>query len=624
MKKKDLPQISVFKKTLVILGILFSLEILALTIMTIFDLTGIGLNTKSQAKAFSFNAKNLKGEDITVSTQAIEELDLLPSSYESLTTTLGTFSPHELTTFLRFGKTTKTSDQTNLTDAYKKLLETNANILIPQTYIDKVLLEKIYDISEQLKEQNRNSEEILPYIAISNDSVIIQKLNQCIQDNIDAYLEGETCTEIVQKITNEDLSPTLSFLTQSLMYTLDTEQKDFNRYVSNNLHMYTLNNSTKSGYTQNENSPYTNSIMLDINAEHLRKLSLISAYLNLLSQDIDIPQEISQEIEEFSTLIDFLSQYSYGTEIPEEIAQLIQNPAINLQSSNTTIGELEPKVAFLIKSMSVNSTIETFVAPIYTFTGTDETPIPSLTFDVNDNNFDEPYDVTPAAQSKGTVRVPIFMYHRIEPVPEGQSSFKSGLYVDPLDFEKQMAYLVKKNYKTITTTEYAELLKTGKNPTQKTVILTFDDGSTGQYTTAYPILKKYGLTGVFYIISQRSGINQAQTKEMSDNGMEIGSHSSRHPDLTKVTDPDQLSSEIISSKYALQSATGKTVSSFCYPGCGYNSTVLSYVGSAGYTTATSCGSKIDNYPAHIYTLSRVHAFGDMQSFKNLLSGQPGW
>ena len=172
--------------------------------------------------------------------------------------------------------------------------------------------------------------------------------------------------------------------------------------------------------------------------------------------------------------------------------------------------------------------------------------------------------------------------------------------------------------------EYATLLKTGKNPSQKTVVLTFDDGSSSQYINAYPILKKYGLMGVFYIISQRSGINQAQTKEMSDNGMEIGSHSSRHPDLTKVTDPNELASEIISSRYALQSATGKTVSSFCYPGCGYNSTVLSYVGSAGYTTATSCGSKVDNYPAHAYTLSRVHAFGDMQSFKNLLSGQPGW
>ena len=187
-----------------------------------------------------------------------------------------------------------------------------------------------------------------------------------------------------------------------------------------------------------------------------------------------------------------------------------------------------------------------------------------------------------------------------------------------------MAYLVKKNYKTISAQEYSDILKTGKNPTQKTTMLTFDDGVLNQYSTGYPILKKYGLTGVFYIISQRSGINQAQTKEMSDNGMDIGSHSAHHPDLTKVTDPSELSAEIVSSRYALQNATGKPVTSFCYPGCGYNSTTLSYVASAGYTIAVSCGATIDNYPSHALTLARVHAFGSMDSFKNLLSGQPGW
>jgi peptidoglycan/xylan/chitin deacetylase (PgdA/CDA1 family) len=129
-------------------------------------------------------------------------------------------------------------------------------------------------------------------------------------------------------------------------------------------------------------------------------------------------------------------------------------------------------------------------------------------------------------------------------------------------------------------------------------MLTFDDGVSNQYTTAYPILKKYGLTGVFYIISQRSGINQAQIKEMADGGMDVGSHSAHHPDLTKITDSTTLSSEIISSKYTIQSTINKTVYSFCYPGCGWNSQTLSYVSDAGYYIGVSCGSSIDNYPEH--------------------------
>ena len=619
--KKGLPQISAFKKTLVILGLISSVEILALIIMALVDITYIELDPRSANATYTFNPEDIKGEEINITSNTVGELDILPKTYDTLVKNLGAFSPHDLTTFLRYGEVAKSTDKQNLTDAYKTLIESGTPLLVPQEYIDRYLLREIQNISEMILEENKNNEELQPYITMSEDSAIIQKLDLCIQENIDTYLEGQTCVDELSKITNEELSPTLSFLTKSLEYGLYTDKENFNKYISNNLKIYTLSSPSTTDSTENSNTTYTNNLILDLDSEHLRKLNLISNYLQMISKDIGVSKKVQNEIEQISGDITFLSSYTYGSEIPTELKQLIQDPNLNIDSA---YAQLDTKVSYLIKSMKINDMIETFVAPIYTFSGAEQSPIPSLTFEINDNNFDEPYDVAPSAQAKGTIRVPIFMYHRIEAVPEGQSRFKSGLYVDPLDFEKQMAYLVKKNYKTISMTEYATLLKTGKNPSQKTVILTFDDGSTGQYTTAYPILKKYGLMGVFYIISQRSGINQAQTKEMSDNGMEIGSHSSRHPDLTKVSDPEQLSSEIISSKYALQSATGKTVSSFCYPGCGYNDTVLSYVGSAGYTTATSCGSKVDNYPAHAYTLSRVHAFGDMQSFKNLLSGQPGW
>ena len=617
--KKDLPQISVFRKTLIILGIIASLEILALTLITLFDLTYSEINPTSATEAFSIKATDIQPDNIEVNSNTVAELELLPASYDSLVANLGAFSPHELTTFLRYGKVLRTGNQTNLTTAYESLLDSNSNILIPQAYIDRLLLSKIDNIANLLQEGNKNNEEILPYITISTDSTLLQKLNLCIQANPDQYLSGTACTEELQKITNEELSPTLSFLAQSLRYGIDLNENDYNRYISSNFQLYSLIPS-ESATNDSISSEYPNKIILDLNPEHIRKLTLISNYLQLISHNLNSSKTVENDIIELSQLTNFLSTYTYGTEIPATLKQLIQNPILNINSSDADYAQLNPTISYLVESMSIENTIETFVAPIYTFSGTQENPMPSLVFEINDNNFDEAYDVTPAEQAKGTVRIPIFMYHQIAPVPTGQNQFKSGLYVDPVDFEKEMAYLVKKNYKTITTTEYAALLKTGKNPSQKTVVLTFDDGTIGQYTTAYPILKKYGLTGVFYIISQRSGINQAQTKEMSDNGMEIGSHSARHPDLTKVTDPEQLSSEIISSKYALQSATGKTVSSFCYPGCGYNGTTLSYVISAGYTTATSCGSKIDNYPAHVYTLSRVHAFGDMQSFKNLLSG----
>ncbi len=84
------------------------------------------------------------------------------------------------------------------------------------------------------------------------------------------------------------------------------------------------------------------------------------------------------------------------------------------------------------------------MAPIYTFSEKQNLPTPSLIFEINDNNFDETYDVPPSAQARGTFVFQYLLYHQYQPVPEGQCTFKSGLYVDPLDFEKQMAYLLRR------------------------------------------------------------------------------------------------------------------------------------------------------------------------------------
>jgi peptidoglycan/xylan/chitin deacetylase (PgdA/CDA1 family) len=361
-------------------------------------------------------------------------------------------------------------------------------------------------------------------------------------------------------------------------------------------------------------------VYLDLNNDHIHKAQLIANYLTQAYKQLNLDNtQINNQISSLNSLIQTLDSYKYGDTIPSSIANFLSSSSLNISSDDNHL-PLDNQIEFLVKSLDINGQTQTFVAPMYVFSSTDKKfPIPSLTFTINDDNFNEDYDVTPASQVKGTVRVPIFMYHQITQAPAGQNSFQTGLYVDPSDLEKEMAYLVKKNYKSITPLEYYNLLMSGENPTQKTVMITFDDGVENQYTNAYPILKKYDLTGVFYIIAQRSAITAAQSKEMSDNGMVIDSHSSTHVDLTKVTDPTQLSYEVISSKYALQTTTGKTVYSFAYPGCGWNSETVSYVTSAGYLLGMSCGSTIDNYPQYRLELSRVHAFGDMQSFKNLLS-----
>ncbi len=243
------------------------------------------------------------------------------------------------------------------------------------------------------------------------------------------------------------------------------------------------------------------------------------------------------------------------------------------------------------------------------------------TKNVNNDNFNESYDTKPILQAKNTVRIPVLMYHQIAEAPKGSNKFKKGLYVSPQMFEKQIAYLTKMNYKTISSKEFSEILASGKNPSQKTIMLTFDDGTSSHYTQAYPILKKYGQTGVFFITSSRSSISSEQLKEMALNGMNIDSHSSTHPNLAQITDKKKLVSEIAGSKSSLQARTGKTVYAIAYPGCVANDEAFNTVASSGYVLGFSCGKKIDHYPSNKYSISRVHVFNDMESFVNLLSGK---
>jgi len=623
MKEKKTKHTILFKKALIVLCILSGIEILIMILLGLYDLIYI-TPKQTHSKSFSVSTEDIKSDMESISTPAsLAELEILPTEYDTLTKNLGTFTSHELTTYLRYSEVLKGKDTTNLTNGYHYLIDSDLGILIPQSYIDQYILTKISDISALMLKDSGNSDVTLRYLEIDSNSIVQTELSQCITQNLDTFLNGSTCQDILDKIHNEELLPTLTFLTTSLKYSTLDSQNEYDQYIHNQMYLYQIEKINSSVASTENPETYANDTYLDLDKSHIHKLQLIVNYLKTLNSKLGyFSNTTSTQIQALDTLITALAQYKYGDDIPTEIKALVNNQLINIMANQTTYANINPEISILIRSFNINGEIKTFTAPMYTFSGKTETPVNSLVFEINDNNFNEAYDVTPSTQAKGTIRVPIFMYHQITQVPAGQNKFKSGLYVDPQDFEKQMAYLVKKNYKTISALQYSQLLSTGKNPTQKTVMITFDDGVENQYTNAYPILKEYGLTGVFYIISQRSSITQAQTKEMADNGMDIGSHSAHHPDLTKVSATDELSAEIVSSKYALQSATDKTVYSFAYPGCGYNTTTLSYVASAGYAIAVSCGSTIDNYPGHKLTLSRVHAFGDMKSFKNLLSGQP--
>ncbi len=223
------------------------------------------------------------------------------------------------------------------------------------------------------------------------------------------------------------------------------------------------------------------------------------------------------------------------------------------------------------------------------------------------------------AQAPGTVKIPVLMYHNIGSVPTRGSYNYRGLYVSPSMFEKQMKYLKSNGYKTLTPEEFYTILESGKNPEQKSVLITFDDGSRGQYKYAYPILKKLKMTATFYIISDKSPITKKELREMSKNGMVIDSHTSTHKDLKKLKGDKNFKYQLVTSKRSLEEVTGKEIVSIAYPGCVADSRTFSIVERKGYKLGFACGRSIYHTYKNRFNLSRVHIYSNMESFKRAIT-----
>jgi len=510
----------------------------------------------------------------------LPSLNTLPKEYSIFTKQYGNLTQHEKTQLLRYSTTTHKTENLTVIELYTDIHNNNLNILIPQQYINIYFLTQLQDITNEFKTLNT-----LPSVS--------EELSKIFANDI--YFHNDTNIENISSIS--DFSILSKWLLSSKEITEDNTyttflNKTYNKYISTEKMETTDTESTL-------NNTYTGLIYFDVNETQLSKIDYMLTFLTEVYTQAKLDnKEILYQINTLKQYVQELED-SNSTSIP--LKDILSNPRLN------TLDTQQP-VELLIQTISD----KTYLAPIYTF---------SETFAVNDENFNEPYDVKPIAQSKGSTRVPIFMYHQIGPPPKGISKFTAGLYVTPEQFEEQMAYLVKNNYKTIGSLELYNLLKKGGNPSQKTVMLTFDDGTYGQYEYAFPILKKYGLTATFYIISNRSSIGKTSIlKEMSDAGMEIASHSATHPNFVNLKDLDQLTYEIYSSKSMLAARTDKPVYGIAYPGCVADSRVYSRVAGAGYLIGGSCGRSIDHYLRNRLSLARVHAYGDMESFKKLLSG----
>jgi peptidoglycan/xylan/chitin deacetylase (PgdA/CDA1 family) len=217
---------------------------------------------------------------------------------------------------------------------------------------------------------------------------------------------------------------------------------------------------------------------------------------------------------------------------------------------------------------------------------------------------------TPVAGMTQTVRAPILMYHYLSEPPEDADIYREDLSVAPKAFRAQLQYLADNGYTVIDLYDLI-LGVTWKNPLpQKPVVLTFDDGYVDQYTNAFPLLKEFGFTATFFIITEYADsgnpayMSWPMIEEMAAAGMRIESHSKSHPDLSEA-DYDELIWQILGSQETIAAHIGYTPRFFCYPGGRYDEETIGVLQELDYWGAVTTAGGLWHGHEDRYEWSRV-------------------
>jgi peptidoglycan/xylan/chitin deacetylase (PgdA/CDA1 family) len=198
----------------------------------------------------------------------------------------------------------------------------------------------------------------------------------------------------------------------------------------------------------------------------------------------------------------------------------------------------------------------------------------------------------PARLPDRSLVVPILMYHRINVVTAETPSESRGLTVHPRDFARQMRWLRDHGYASITQRDLWAALACGQTLPRRPVLITFDDGYRDVFFQASPVLLRLGFRATAYVVSGRisagdpSFLTWSLLRALERRGIEIGSHTVAHRDLTSLPDAALLQ-DLRSSRLALERRLGHPVPWLAYPFGRNDARVRRQARRAGYLLAVT-------------------------------------
>ena len=167
----------------------------------------------------------------------------------------------------------------------------------------------------------------------------------------------------------------------------------------------------------------------------------------------------------------------------------------------------------------------------------------------------------------------VLAYHKIVSFELG------GTWMPPRRFRRQIDGLLAEGWRFIDEASFLDLLDGLREPAEREILLTFDDGYRDLLHTA-PFLFDRGVPALVFLVSDFAGrenswelglpgrrarhLDWAEIADLSAANVSFGSHGRTHRDLTRL-DASELDGELAGSKRAIEDRIGRAIRTFSFP-----------------------------------------------------------
>lgn len=167
------------------------------------------------------------------------------------------------------------------------------------------------------------------------------------------------------------------------------------------------------------------------------------------------------------------------------------------------------------------------------------------------------------------------MYHSISDDPEPGVASYYRVTTSPIRFRQQMHWLRQNGYSVIQLDEAVRRIENETSSSDRSAVLTFDDGYSDFMTQAWPVLLDFGYTATVFLptdfigqdrmaFNGRQCLTWLEARELSSSGISFGSHSASHRKLYGLL-WNEIHRELRDSRRKIEDEVNSPVQSFAYP-----------------------------------------------------------